>query len=79
MDLDLSSVLATQAIIEAVELVLVGGSCEEKLRGELMRWKSGKWYGGRGGEYGVQEGSIPFDLVLGMHEQLQRTPLGKKK
>ena len=76
MELDLSLVFATNRIVEAVESVLGEDRCEEKLKEELRLWKTGKRDYLEGYKYCHQEGFIPFDLVVRLHQQFQRTLLG---
>jgi len=80
--MDFSRVFATEKILEAVDHVLSVLSKNEKLCKKLHLWKNtseGENSEGKGGyssDYSYREGSIPFDLLAEVHQQLQRTPMG---
>lgn len=76
MELDLHRVYATDLILEAVDHALGEVKCEEKLKKELKLWKTIGEGGGEGSDYCQQEGFISFDLLIKLHHQLQKTPLG---
>ena len=83
-ELDLCYVEATGLIREAVKHVLSREGCGEKLREDLVQWK--KTGSGEAAPqalalaepgYCREDTAIPFELVVGVHQQLKMDPLCK--
>lgn len=83
--LDLCFVESTGLIREAVRHVLDVGSCDAKLREELVQWQDELSEGGGRErrqvepEYHRDHSAIPFELVCKVHQQLKANPLGKSE
>ena len=80
-ELDLCYVESTDLIQNAVRHVLSVSSCDEKLRKELKQWQQlslvAEGEGGKDpGIYCRKESCISFELIVSLHQQLQKTPLG---
>ncbi len=80
VQLDLSSVVATELIGEAVGQVLNSGGCDEQLKRELLQWRDGAPQAqGRKQDvpqYYYPAESIPFELLFRVYQQLKLHPLG---
>lgn len=82
-ELDLCFVEATDLIRKAVEHVIKLSSCDGKMAKELLQWQT-VLVEGEGEEdekqqigYCRERASIPFELVLKVHQLLRDDPLGE--
>ncbi len=77
--MDFSKLYATDLIVKAVNHCLLGLSKEDELWKKLNFWKKLEkdQNNVKESEYCYQDGSISFDLLLEVHQQLQKTPMGK--
>ena len=68
--------VATEKILEAVDHVLNVLSRKEELWKKLNHWKNTSKGEDCSSDYVYQKGSISFDLLTEVHQQLQQTPMG---